>query len=125
MVGREIVAQYRLSHWIQIMQERQESGLSIISYCNQTGIKPNSYYYWQRKIREVGCEQIAINTADPAYTSRSPVRFSEVRLVEDKHQSSVDHHGKINIEVAGISITADNGYIVDNLVTLLKGLVVK
>ncbi|MCK9478690.1 MAG: hypothetical protein M0R40_04210 [Firmicutes bacterium] len=31
---REIAAEYRLSHWAQIMQERIESGLSIRAFAS-------------------------------------------------------------------------------------------
>ena len=48
---RKITKEYRLSHWIQIMQERCESGLSIKGYCEREGIHQNIYHYWQRKLR--------------------------------------------------------------------------
>ena len=48
---RKITKEYRLSHWIQIMQERTESGLSIKGYCEREGIHQNVYHYWQRKLR--------------------------------------------------------------------------
>ena len=56
MNTREIAAEYRLSHWSGIIRERQESGLSIKAYCRTSGIHPNVYFYWQRKLREAACE---------------------------------------------------------------------
>lgn len=55
---REIAAEYRLSHWAQIMKERNESGLSIKIFCKQQGIAENTYFYWQRKLREAACQQM-------------------------------------------------------------------
>jgi len=52
MNTREIAGGYRLTHWAQIMHERQESGMSIKAYCKQQGFHENVYYYWQRKLRE-------------------------------------------------------------------------
>jgi len=55
---REIAAEYRMSHWAQIMKERNESGLSIKVFCKQIGIAANTYFYWQRKLREAACQQM-------------------------------------------------------------------
>ena len=69
MNTREIAKEYRLGHWSSIMQERTTSGMSIRTYCQQTGIRENVYYYWQRKLREAACreilasEQVAISQA--------------------------------------------------------------
>lgn len=56
---REIAAEYRLSHWAQIMQERTGSGLSIRAFCKQNGISNNTYFYWQRKLRTAACTELA------------------------------------------------------------------
>ena len=59
MRTREIAAEYRLSHWAQIIQERIGSGMSIRAYCKSAGICEQVYYYWQRKIREAACQELA------------------------------------------------------------------
>lgn len=66
---REIAEQYRLRHWAKIMQERTENGLSIKAFCQQKGIGPNTYFYWQRKLREA---------ASPALPQPAPVEQSLV-----------------------------------------------
>lgn len=58
MDTREIAKEYRVSHWAGIMQERIRSGVSIKTYCQQSGIRENVYYYWQRKLREAACEEM-------------------------------------------------------------------
>ena len=52
MDTRKIAAEYRLAHWTQIMRERSESGLNVRDFCRQVGIHENTYYHWQRKLRE-------------------------------------------------------------------------
>jgi len=59
MNTRDIAEEYRLTHWAQIMRERQDSGLSIKAYCKQRGFHENVYYYWQRKLREATCTELA------------------------------------------------------------------
>ena len=58
MNTREVAAELRLEHWARVMQERQASGLSIKQFCGGSGIRPNVYFYWQRKLREVACREI-------------------------------------------------------------------
>ncbi len=45
------------------MQERTESGQSIIDFCKTRGISRNAYFYWQRKLRAAACE-LAEQSAD-------------------------------------------------------------
>lgn len=47
----------RMNEWRQLIQERQQSGQSVRTWCLQNGIRENSYYYWLRIIREAAlCE---------------------------------------------------------------------
>ena len=59
MKTRDIAAEYRLSHWAEIVQNRSQKGLSIRAYCAETGIHENTYFYWQRKLREAAGAQTA------------------------------------------------------------------
>lgn len=42
----------RMNEWGQLIHERQQSGQSVRVWCQQNGIRENSYYYWLRIIRE-------------------------------------------------------------------------
>ena len=55
MNTRDIASEYRLAHWAQVTRERAERGLSVRAYCGETGIHENTYFYWQRKLREAAC----------------------------------------------------------------------
>ena len=52
MNTRELTANFRLTHWAQVMQERRESGMSNKEFCESIGIHENTYYYWQKKLRK-------------------------------------------------------------------------
>ena len=58
MNTRDIATEYRLGHWAQIMQDRKESGLNITAYCKTKKIHPNTYFYWQKKLREAACNEL-------------------------------------------------------------------
>ena len=67
---RGIAKEYRLSHWAQVMRERQENGQSIKAHCEQTGIAVNTYHYWQRKLRVEACTALmARESALPPVTA--------------------------------------------------------
>ena len=42
----------RINEWRQLIYKRQQSRQSIRIWCQQNGIRENSYYYWLRIIRE-------------------------------------------------------------------------
>jgi putative transposase len=64
MNTRDIAAEYRLAHWAQVMRDRTDKGLSIHAYCEEAGIHENTYFYWQRKLRETACTGIQASTAE-------------------------------------------------------------
>jgi len=122
MDTRQITAEYRLTHWSRVLQEHHQSGLIIKDYCESIGIHPNTYYYWQRKVREA------------TYTPRkeldtqsiSPTRFAEVKVYgspNTSHPSFSGEQGTIRMEMPGLTISADSSYPSAKLIEILKGLV--
>lgn len=110
---REIAKEYRLSHWAKVMQERSQSGLSIKIFCKQVGICVNTYFYWQRKLREAACEQLA----QPSFTEVKLLGPSTLAASAETSPS-----GQIHVEANGMHITADSGYPVEKLGALLREL---
>jgi len=52
MDTREIAKKYRLTHWKKILQERIRRGQTIKEYCREEKINRNTFFYWQKKLRE-------------------------------------------------------------------------
>ena len=119
MDTKKIALEYRMSHWAQIMQNRIKSGLSIKAFCEKAGFHENIYYYWQRKLREAACEELAKIRGETTGLS-SPV-FAEVKLATRTVLPPPDsnNHNQIYIEAAGMRIKADIGYTVDRLAYLI------
>ena len=119
MNTREIATEYRLSRWAQIMEDRRGSGLSIKAYCKGKGMHENVYYYWQKKLRESACEQLATVCAEGA----GPRAFTEVRLTKQEPQMpcmETNQRRQICIEAAGIRISTDSTYPVEMLAMLMR-----
>ena len=119
MNTREIAEEYRLSHWAGIMQERKESGLSVRAFCKNAGFHENNYFYWQKRLREATCEDLAKIQNN---TNIVPQGFMEVRLSAGNSLPSMKSEGasQVSIETAGMRIAASNEYPIDKLVTLLR-----
>jgi len=63
MNTREIASEYRMMEWSQALQERQANGETIGEFCKVRGVSRNTYFYWQRKLRETAAKQMAQYTA--------------------------------------------------------------
>ena len=103
MNTRGIAAEYRLSHWAQVVRDRSQKGLSIRAYCGETGIYENTYFYWQRKLREAAGAQAA---GLPAPNAPVPKGWTALNA----RAESVNTHSLI-VEVSGcrVHVHADTG----------------
>jgi transposase-like protein len=120
MNSREIATQYRMSQWLQVIQERMGSGERIDEYCDRKGIKRHTYFYWQRKLRETAGKHLAEQQKQP---ENNIPRFTEVRMLKDGPRSTrTEESGQILVEVAGVRIRAGSGYPTDKLTSLLREL---
>ena len=120
MDTREIAVEYRLAHWAQIVQNREDSGLSVRTFCENIGIQKNSFYYWRKKLREATRQELTISESSAA--SIMPPVFAEVKLASRVAlpTSEASDQNRVCVEVAGVRITADGGYPADKLAYLTR-----
>ena len=83
MDTKEIATEFRLEHWVQVMRERVDKGLSIREYCKSVGIHQNTYFYWQRKLREAACSGIQATMAETEEKSLAPQSWAAL-CIRDK-----------------------------------------
>jgi len=116
----EIAKEFRLVHWVEIVREREASGVSIREFCENEGIHENKYYYWQRKLREEACKELAKAQCKP--TSMAPAVFAEVRVPERATlpSSGTDSLHTVCVETIGVRITAGSEYPIDKLAELFR-----
>jgi len=79
---REIAMEYRERHWAGIMGEQRDSGLSKKAYCLKTGIPANVFYYWQRKLRERVCQELAQNQKTETKNALAPAGWSACEIAK-------------------------------------------
>jgi len=119
MGAREITTKYRMSQWLNILQDHSAEE-TVKAFCVRRGIKKDHYYYWLRKIREAFGEEY-LNQKQPQ-TGLSVQGFTEVRITEPLEQRRASVNGQISIESNSCKITADAGYPVETLVVLIREL---
>lgn len=125
MDSRKVAEEYRLSHWAGIMRERQESGLSNKAYCKQSGLQESTFYYWQRKLREVACEELERYQNNDLQENLPVQRFAEVRIarpIASTGEAEAGGGSRVQVEAGGLLVMADSGYPVGKLAKLLREL---
>jgi transposase-like protein len=119
MDTRKVATQYRLSHWAQFIRERKESGLSIKAFCEKTGVHQNTYYYWQRRVREAACHELAVQEQD---SKKTPVP-SGWALCEPADKPEPTVSSVITVEVGSFKVSVDENFNPDLLTKVCRTLV--
>ncbi|MGI6120558.1 MAG: IS66 family insertion sequence element accessory protein TnpA [Desulfosporosinus sp.] len=94
---QKVTSDYRLSQWMQVIQEKKCSGQSIKDFCREKGISSNAYFYWQRKLRKAACAELS-KLEEP--TNCDPQGW--MQLAHSQEMKST-----LDIEVGGCLITVD------------------
>jgi putative transposase len=99
MDTQKVTADYRLSQWTQVIKTRLESGQNVKDFCQATGISKNAYFYWQRKLRNATCTELA-RTEE----SLNNVPSGWAQLNSKQSQYAIE---SVNIEINGCHITVN------------------
>lgn len=95
---QKVTAEYRLSRWMQVIQEHQCSGQSIKDFCQEKGINKQAYFYWQRKLRKAACMELSKLKEEPV----NCVPKGWMQLAQSQEIKST-----LDIEVGGCRVTVD------------------
>jgi putative transposase len=88
MDTQKVATQYRLSQWAKVIQARQESGQNIKDFCQSMGISKSQYFYWQRKLRNMACTELAlqeeaVETIPNGWLQLAPVQSQQMKEALD------------------------------------------
>jgi len=126
MNARKLAAEYKMGQWVQIIQDRKSSGKSVKDFCRDRNISKDSYFYWQKKLRDTACERILMPQRNPQPTMMAPLGFTEVKLLGHqpmKERMDAAIQGSLTIDISGLRMIADYAYPADQLAYLLRELV--
>ncbi|MET0018030.1 hypothetical protein SDC9_69847 [bioreactor metagenome] len=103
MTSKEVTYQYRLAKWSELMKERTELGQSIRAYCAMKGFAENTYFYWQRRLRDAACKELAEQSSNTE-TGLVPTGWMQLSPAENTPAEA-----PVTIEINGcrVAVTAE------------------
>ena len=69
---QKLTHEVRLQQWGRTVQDCRSSGKSIKSWCDGQNINIKTYYYWQKKVCQATCRELAANHSHSAITVKAP-----------------------------------------------------
>lgn len=99
MNTQKIAAEYRLAQWAKVVQQRIDSGKSIKDFCEDEGVGRNTYFYWQKKLREAACKALP----EQNESSVVPARWMQL-----KSSGTQCTNEGLSIEINGCHLKVDS-----------------
>jgi len=97
---QKATAEYRLSQWAQVIKARQESGQTTKDFCQAAGISRYKFFYWQRKLREMACTELA--KTEESEKNTIPRGWTQLVAKSEQHTKTT-----LVIEINGCHITVN------------------
>lgn len=118
MTSKGMAYQYRLARWTEYTKERAELEMSIRAYCAMKGFAENTYFYWQRRLRNAVCTQIETEDANLSVPG-----FAQVALAPASGAAGAENHaGQFQVQINSIHLSVDSSYPPEKLAALLREL---
>jgi len=97
---KKISHEMNLQKWTQVVEECRNSGQTAVSWCAERNINIKTYYYWQRRVCNAVCKELAITNNN---IQQSPA-FAEV-ILPVRNTSEV----AITLNINNITLQIHNG----------------
>ncbi len=95
----KVKTRFRKEQWMHLIEERQNSGLTIKEWCSRNDISEHAYYYWLRRVRESACtEQLPVAQNE----SSDSIVFAPLKVNEKESMAKapiIIHMPNADIEV--------------------------
>ena len=104
---QEVRDQVRIQEWVELIKERNASGMTIREWCESKGLSENQYYYWLRKIRRTACTALEDRSdLTPQIKGDAPA-FAQINVMPDACPAGSDTGISIHLKHADIHIGSD------------------
>lgn len=80
MNAYEMKQQVSMQKWQQIILDQKATGMSVDAYCEKESLSRNSFYYWQRKIRDAACTALEASDTNEVAKRRDEPVFTKIEL---------------------------------------------
>ena len=112
-----ITHEMRLAHWVSIVKECNNSGMSKKAWCIANNINEKQFYYWQRRVREEVFHEFKKKSSSGGFVE-IPVAIARV---EDEHLPSSSEPAAV-IKVKNCTIEINNsasGTLLESLIKVI------
>ena len=62
----------RRNDWSRLIAEQEASGQSLRAFCEERGVKPNSFYRWRKRLRDSRPVRFALLESKEEIVARAP-----------------------------------------------------
>ncbi len=98
---KKISHEMNLKKWTEIVEECRNSGQTAVKWCDENNVNIKTYYYWQRKVCNAVCNELAITNnveKSPAFAEVMipGIRSSEVAITLNLNNISLQIHNGAN-----------------------------
>ena len=77
----KVKKEVKLKQWAEMVQLRNESGLTVSQWCRQNGINQKTYYYRLNRVRKALCGEVEKHEIVPVSTEYMII-FSETFIFD-------------------------------------------
>ncbi len=80
---QKLTHEVRLQQWSKTVKDCRSSGKSVKSWCDGQNINIKTYYYWQKKVCQATCRELAMPPQPSIAVNAPPIPvFAELRKSE-------------------------------------------
>lgn len=120
MSTKTIATEYKLSQWEKVIQEQKTSGVSVEAFCITAGIKESAYYYWQRKLRDKACEELAAGDKQDHASANGVFIPNGWAICETGEHMEQDK--PVVVEIQGFRVTIETCTTTEQLIKIFRAL---
>jgi hypothetical protein len=104
---QEVRDQVRIQEWVELIKERNASGMTIRKWCEFKGLSENKYYYWLRRIRKTACTALESHAElAPQIRNESPA-FAQINVLPSERPAESDTGISVSVNNVSIHIGSD------------------
>ena len=116
MTVKEAAQTYRVQQWTELVKDCKSSGETVAAWCEEKGVCPKTYYYWQKKVREAACQELTLRQE----TGLEALPFAECKL---SNESDSDAAVKLRLSCGTLEIqNGADAAVIENTLRALKNL---
>ena len=101
---QEVRDHVRIQEWVELIKERNASGMTIREWCESKGLSENQYYYWLRKIRRTACTTLESRSDLALQFKGEPQTFAQINVMPEACPTGRDTGISIHLKHADIHI---------------------